>query len=272
MFNKINKEEQSASSNKPAVIVHIWTSEHNLRKKGMHKGSVSLELTGDNKAYLSGASNPAKANEEEAAACNTCFADDVQSLGRKPEYSFHFYDLNQKLIANMLRTGAKKELKVEPKDSANHIWTLLEAGNIEQHIPSAEKLAGYLQAKLDGKVHKLQGDAVIVGNVTAAASKLTPIFFNKPEHKAIGVGIAAAATAAGGVSKMAPKEVQDHPLEAFMDGGHYALAHTIGLLKGHKTPDNLVTLLPPSLPSLYTPKNISTTAFFSLQLIMLHHP
>lgn len=61
MFSPISKEE------KPAVIVHVWTSEHNLRKKGMHKGFVSLELTGNNEAYLSCVQNTEQVSDEGVA-------------------------------------------------------------------------------------------------------------------------------------------------------------------------------------------------------------
>lgn len=239
MFRAVTREDKLSKLKEQEVIVHVWTSEHNVRKKGMHKGCVSLELTGNNKAYLSFVQNTEEANDLGQEEYNTCLKDDIQSIGRKPEYSFRFYDLNQKAIAEQMDLLKNERTKVEPKNSAHQIWALLKAGNIERNISNTEQWAGNAQEKMKGKGHKLKGDAVILGKLAGPVSTIVSSVCS-PEQKIAVTVVTAVATTAGALSKTAPKEVQEHPLETFVHGVRYSWTHTAS---GHKTPDNIVKSL-----------------------------
>lgn len=224
MFRNMTVEDKIAKLKENQVLVHVWTSEHNIRKRGMHNGSVSLELSGPNKTYIS----------FDHKSSNSSFEQDINVVGRKPEYTFRFYTLNQKAIFDKVKE-LEQDLSVskESENSANFIWLLLTAGGIENNISNTAKVVGKAQEAIKGKVHKLEGEAVIAEKAVGSISKAS-LFSSTSKNKIINGEVSVLANA---LLKATPKETQEHPIEEVIHGANYSFR---SIFDQYKTADNIV--------------------------------
>lgn len=229
LTNADNINEQSP------VTVRVWTSEHNIRKKGMHHGKVSLELQGKEKYYISFLDTPQNevgSNSNKEQKYSLSLDEDIKLLGRPPEYTFNFYTLDQTSIETKFKELKKTPTNIQSKDSATFIWKLLLAGQIENLISRTDKIVGHTKEALKGKANALKGKSVVVGKTIGLLGNIP--FFPNPTFNLIKDGICVCANI---IVKAAPEEIQKKPVERIVNGTVYSFHH---IFQNYKTADNIV--------------------------------